>query len=292
MQRLAVLCFLLAIAPGAGEGTSEVEAAQLRGSGRAEASDATALVQSESGNACTSGLVGKLRDHSASAKACVDACSGSCGALGQAINAYLRQGGKPAAKRSVCAHAGSFRCYVTGSAAGKCASLISEAAKFGFSLPSSESDLNHQCGHSAAALEAETEQAATPSEELSVAETAQPAAADAAAKVTLDDEAHVHAVMAGMAAANETELTLLSASGGCYADQGTLRTCGTSCFSKHPRDTCISGCLHGAGISRGCSSCLGEKSDCSIKHCLNPCAASATGEKCKQCVRSHCKSCR
>ena len=190
------------------------------------------------------------------------------------------------------AHEGAFRCYVTGSAAGKCASLISEAAKFGFSLPSSESELNNQCGHSAAALEAETEQAATPSEELSVAETPEPAAADAAAKATSGSEASIDAVMAGMAAANETELTLLGASGGCYADQGTLRTCGTSCFSKHPRDSCISECLHGAGISRGCSSCLGEKSDCSIKHCLSPCAASATGEKCLQCVKSNCKSCR
>jgi len=112
-----------------------------------------------------------------------------------------------------------------------------------------------------------------------------------AAAVDIGDAMGSHAVMAGMAAANETEATLLGASGGCWADQGTLRTCGISCFSSHSRSSCISDCLRGKGVGSSCASCLGQKSDCSITSCLTPCAASATGAPCLQCVKDHCRSC-
>lgn len=463
MQRLAGLCFLLAFTPGAGDASSEAAAAQLRGSGRAEG---------DAAGECSAGLVGRLRERSEDSKACLDACPGSCAALGQALSAYLRQGGAEAAKEAVCRQPAAFRCYVTGSAASKCSSLLGEAAEFGFSLPRSASDLETDCGQGdAAPLEEEDLSAAQalrsePSVEsalqarasaaadqellestlggkkadsrcdhapegqtcvanphgghsnawiycsnrkrLSAGETScerrgghlswcqsngvglrrgycddpfcrngganhgsgrychkgnvvlcqgtaaprivescsdqtsteyfggktcqvtkhyrcaggfphpfcqftgktrncqqqfassllaaqaptSAAAADSAEEETASDES-LHAVMTGMATANATEATQLGAAeGGCYADPGALRTCGTSCFSSRPRSSCISGCLLDRGLSSGCASCLGEKSDCSIKHCLSKCAASATGAACTECVKSHCHGCR
>jgi len=126
------------------EASVELDGATSFDSGFVVAAEEAANVESLSavGNACTSGVVGQVYSM---APACLDACSGSCGALGGAINAYLKQGGSAAAKKYVCSHKSSFYCPVTGSAKGKCAGLISKAASFGFHLPSSVGALNAEC---------------------------------------------------------------------------------------------------------------------------------------------------
>jgi len=96
-------------------------------------------VEVEVGNSCHSGLVGKLYKM---APRCLDACSYSCGPLGQAISAYFK-GGKKAAKRVVCAKKWAFSCPMKRGNRGKCQPLLSKAA--GFGLPSSIGDLNRQC---------------------------------------------------------------------------------------------------------------------------------------------------
>mmetsp|Transcript_61102 Transcript_61102/g.160660 ORF Transcript_61102/g.160660 Transcript_61102/m.160660 type:complete len:307 (+) Transcript_61102:94-1014(+) len=80
---------------------------------------------------------------------------------------------------------------------------------------------------------------------------------------------------------------------GCSEDYGVMRTCGVQCFTSPSmqRSPCIEGCLHGKGLGSACASCLGQKADCSITHCISPCAASATGAECLGCVKSHCRSC-
>jgi len=126
------------------EASVELDGATSFDSGFVVAAEEATNVESLSavGNACTSGVVGQVYSM---APACLDACSGSCGALGGAINAYLKQGGSAAAKKYVCSHKSSFYCPVTGSAKGKCAGLISKAASFGFHLPSSVGALNAEC---------------------------------------------------------------------------------------------------------------------------------------------------
>merc|ERR1719245_527977 len=89
-------------------------------------------------NACTSGYVGQIRSYG---KECIDSCQSMCPALGQAVDAYLKSGGQPAAKRSICSHPHSFDCAYTPQNIGKCLPLIKQAAGFGFKLPESASQL-------------------------------------------------------------------------------------------------------------------------------------------------------
>ena len=106
---------------------------------------------------CRDGMVGKIRMSSSSAGQCIDACQGSCGALGRALDAYLKKGGAPAATKAICQEESAFRCYVTGGTQDLCSSLIDKAASMGFALPRSNGELARRCGHGAATLEADAE---------------------------------------------------------------------------------------------------------------------------------------
>jgi hypothetical protein len=100
------------------------------------------LASVDAGNSCQSGLVGQAYKY---APACFNKCSYACGAINEAINAYMRKGGQSAAKKVVCRRKSQFSCFVKRSNIGNCRPLISKAASFGFSLPSSVGDLNRQC---------------------------------------------------------------------------------------------------------------------------------------------------
>merc|ERR1719188_973493 len=106
-----------------------------------------ASVQTAS-SACHRGYVKKARDM---APRCIDQCSSSCYAVGEAIDAYLRRGGQPAAMKSVCRNKRAFSCFVTPSHVGNCRVFFDKARKFGISLPSSERDLDRRCGRRLAA---------------------------------------------------------------------------------------------------------------------------------------------
>ncbi|CAE8587359.1 unnamed protein product [Polarella glacialis] len=121
---------------------------------------------------------------------------------------------------------------------------------------------------------------------------------DAAAPTGLFEEA----VMAGVADAAssleanassrlDSEALLSSSAGGCSENQGFARACGMQCYSNPARASCASTCLKGKGVQQSCASCQGAKIDCTISKCLTPCAASANGQACQTCVRSHCRSC-
>mmetsp|Transcript_99610 Transcript_99610/g.214930 ORF Transcript_99610/g.214930 Transcript_99610/m.214930 type:complete len:171 (+) Transcript_99610:99-611(+) len=122
---------------------------------------------------CSDGVVGKIRRSSSSARRCIDACQGSCGALGRALDAYLTKGGAPAATEAICQEESAFHCYVTGGTRDLCSSLIDKAASMGFALPRSNGELARRCGRGAAALEdasttaAEAEKVATPQQDAS-----------------------------------------------------------------------------------------------------------------------------
>merc|ERR1719343_732666 len=107
---------------------------------KADKADAEASAAGEERGACTSGLVGQIHDAD---PGCLDACPGACGPLGQAINAYLKKGGQPAAKREICKHKGSFGCAYKNW--GKCGPLFAKAKGFGFTLPTSQGALDSQC---------------------------------------------------------------------------------------------------------------------------------------------------
>merc|ERR1719277_2139096 len=67
----------------------------------------------------------------------------------------------------------------------------------------------------------------------------------------------------------------LSSEAGCHASQSVLRACGAPCFSKHH-------------LSGSCAGCYGRRTDCTLSHCLSPCAKSATSRACTGCVHKRC----
>ncbi|CAJ1346324.1 unnamed protein product, partial [Effrenium voratum] len=80
-------------------------------------------------------------------------------------------------------------------------------------------------------------------------------------------------------------------SGGCYEDQGKLKTCGTQCFSRPNRQQCAAKCLRSHGMSSGCANCFGHKVDCTIKNCLSKCMSNSQSAACKMCVHASCGHC-
>jgi len=138
------------------------------------------------GSACRSGYVGMVREM---APLCIDQCSGSCHAIGKAINAYMTQGGQPAAMRSVCRNKWAFACFVKPSHVGNCRVFFNKARSFGVSLPASEHDLNSQCGRMLSTNDTVAEsvvRAATATVDTS------PSKDDISANVTAQELAPVH----------------------------------------------------------------------------------------------------
>eukprot|EP00932_Pfiesteria_piscicida_P017596 SRR837773.4475.p3 GENE.SRR837773.4475~~SRR837773.4475.p3 ORF type:complete len:163 (+),score=72.40 SRR837773.4475:48-491(+) len=119
-----------------------LNALQLKADKLAQESSAEEAEGEGEGNACTTGLVGQIH---AFAAPCLDACSHACGALGQAINAYMTKGGQPAAMHVICHYKRQFSCALTGANLPKCKGLIDKAAGFGFKLPSSMRELHGSC---------------------------------------------------------------------------------------------------------------------------------------------------
>jgi len=117
------------------------------------------------------------------APACIDQCSHSCPAVGEAINAYMTRGGQRAAIRSVCKNKWAFACFVKSNHVGNCRVFFDKARRFGFSLPSSERELNGQCGRMLAANDSASEHIAAEAMAASVEEVApKDAAIDAVTK--------------------------------------------------------------------------------------------------------------
>jgi len=90
---------------------------------------------------CHHGLVGQVRKL---APDCIDACHHICGPLGEAIRGFLF-GGVERARAAVCRHEAAFRCAVLPENVDKCMPFATEAAKFGFILPTSEEGLTDNC---------------------------------------------------------------------------------------------------------------------------------------------------
>jgi len=90
---------------------------------------------------CHHGLVGQVRKL---APDCIDACHHICGPLGEAIRGFLF-GGVERARKAVCRHEAAFRCAVLPENVDKCMPFATEAAKFGFILPTSEEGLTDNC---------------------------------------------------------------------------------------------------------------------------------------------------
>jgi len=95
---------------------------------------------------CHHGLVGQVRKL---APACIDACHQLCAPLGDAIRGFLF-GGVEGARHAVCKHEAAFRCAVLPENHDKCLPFATEAAKFGFILPTSEAGLTENCTSPAA----------------------------------------------------------------------------------------------------------------------------------------------
>jgi len=75
---------------------------------------------------------------------CVDPNPEVCHTIDAAIKAYLRKGGKRAAKKSICRHQGDFKDAFEHNYE-KCKILAKKAAKQGLHMPSSPEDLKHMC---------------------------------------------------------------------------------------------------------------------------------------------------
>ena len=80
-------------------------------------------------------------------------------------------------------------------------------------------------------------------------------------------------------------------SAGCYESQSLMKTCGTQCYSNADQASCSAKCLEGKGVQSSCASCLGRKIQCTVKKCLNFCAADANSPTCSSCVSRSCGSC-
>ena len=80
-------------------------------------------------------------------------------------------------------------------------------------------------------------------------------------------------------------------SAGCYESQSLMKTCGTQCYSSGDQASCSAKCLKGKGVQSSCASCLGRKIQCTVKNCLNFCAANANSPTCSSCVSRSCGSC-
>merc|ERR1719499_2592884 len=116
-----------------------LNALQLRAAKEAQESNST---EEEEGDPCHTGMVNQIRQYS---PGCFSHCPQMCQPLGQAINAYLTQGGAPAVKPVVCSHKSQFACGFSGAAASSCLALARKAASFGFKLPTSSAGLDAQC---------------------------------------------------------------------------------------------------------------------------------------------------
>jgi len=75
---------------------------------------------------------------------CVDPNPEVCHSVDSAIKAYLRKGGKPAAKRSLCRHQGTFKNALENNY-DKCNILITKARHEGLYLPSSMESFKRMC---------------------------------------------------------------------------------------------------------------------------------------------------
>ena len=80
-------------------------------------------------------------------------------------------------------------------------------------------------------------------------------------------------------------------SAGCRESQSLMKTCGTQCYSSGDQASCSAKCLKGKGVQSSCASCLGRKIQCTVKNCLNFCAADANSPTCSSCVSRSCGSC-
>ena len=80
-------------------------------------------------------------------------------------------------------------------------------------------------------------------------------------------------------------------SSGCYESQSLMKTCGTQCYSSGDQASCSAKCLKGKGVQSSCANCLGRKIQCTVKNCLNFCAADANSPTCSSCVSRSCGSC-
>ena len=80
-------------------------------------------------------------------------------------------------------------------------------------------------------------------------------------------------------------------SAGCYESKSLMKTCGTQCYSSGDLASCSAKCLKGKGVQSSCASCLGRKIQCTVKNCLNFCAANANSPTCSSCVSRSCGSC-
>jgi hypothetical protein len=117
------------------QGSCTLSALQLKAATSVAADDAVE-------GACSSGMVGAIRKMGPS---CLDSCKQACRPLAEAVDAYLKRGGYPAAKRVICRHRREFGCAVSKENLHKCKHLLQRAGTFGFKLPQSPYELHQQC---------------------------------------------------------------------------------------------------------------------------------------------------
>merc|ERR1712099_63513 len=75
---------------------------------------------------------------------CVDHYPEVCHRIDSSIKAYLRKGGKRAAKRNLCSHQGDFKDALTKNSE-KCKALVKKARHEGLYLPSSMKSFKKMC---------------------------------------------------------------------------------------------------------------------------------------------------
>merc|ERR1712226_888123 len=79
---------------------------------------------------------------------------------------------------------------------------------------------------------------------------------------------------------------------GCFASESMLRGCGTRCFARPAgttRANCVASCLQNdQHLGHSCASCYGQRSDCTMVHCLTQCTPSASSHDCTSCVHGRC----
>jgi len=95
-----------------------------------------------SAGGCSSSIVDAIANY---APDCIAACPHAKCLLVDAVNAFTKRGGAPAAKRVVCGSQSTFGCYVSSGNIGKCRPLLNKAKGFGFTLPDSTDSLRGYC---------------------------------------------------------------------------------------------------------------------------------------------------
>lgn len=103
-----------------------------------------AVSSEEAQDSCHAGLLGSLykKDPDA-ARRCLSPCRRACPALNDVATAYVRKGGKPAAKKAICRRRQDLRCLVDH--IGGCMDIVHKAAAFGLQLPTTHSGLDATC---------------------------------------------------------------------------------------------------------------------------------------------------